>query len=65
MLRESQSWQPFGPQGCVAAMPHKGSAIRVATAGGTGCWPLAQYLALAGAESASISPMTRYLTSAS
>lgn len=39
MFRESQGWQPFGPQGCVAAMPHSGSAIRSAMWGGTGCRP--------------------------
>jgi hypothetical protein len=39
MFLESHSWQPFGPHRFVAAKPHKGSAIRAATVGGTGIWP--------------------------
>jgi len=42
MFLESHNWQPFGPQRAVAAKPHCGSAIRAATAGGTGCWPPSQ-----------------------
>src|ERR1700739_4899699 len=62
MFRESHNWQPFGPQRWVAAKPHKGSAMRSAMAGGTGCWPSSQKLASAGFAPEAVSSAASAIT---
>jgi hypothetical protein len=47
MFLGSHGWQPFGVDRFTAAKPHKGRAIRLATAGGTGIWPSSQFKASA------------------